>query len=306
MTFLQQVFTGKNDYWRYAVGLLIIVLAWQALGLIPLALVAVIYAPDYATFQRAQSSLFATLGIDSNVYLCSVLLMFVIGLAGIFFVVKFLHKRPVKSLITARKKVDWKRFAFAFGIWFLFSTALVFVDYIRHPEAFVWNFAPLPFVVLLLVSFTLIPVQTSFEEILFRGYLMQGLGGLFKKRGFPLFITSIAFGVLHGFNPEVEKLGSLVLVYYIGTGFLFGITTLMDEGLELSLGMHAANNIVAALFVTTNWTVFQTDALFIDTSEPSLGLEIWLPVFVVYPLLLWIFSNRYHWKDWKDKLLGAL
>ena len=74
------------------------------------------------------------------------------------------------------------------------------------------------------------------------------------------------------------------MVFYIGTGFFYGITTLMDEGTELALGLHASNNILAAFLVTTDWMVFQTDALFIDTSEPSVTWEMFLPVFVLYPL----------------------
>jgi hypothetical protein len=34
-----------------------------------------------------------------------------------------------------------------------------------------------------------------------------------------------------------------MFVYYIGTGLFLGIT-LMDEGMELALGFHAANNLV--------------------------------------------------------------
>ena len=48
------------------------------------------------------------------------------------------------------------------------------------------------------------------------------------------------------------------MIYYIGTGFLFGIMTLMDEGTELALGFHAANN----LFIVPNGyneELFNTD-----------------------------------------------
>jgi hypothetical protein len=96
------------------------------------------------------------------------------------------------------------------------------------------------------------------------------------------------------------------MVFYIGTGLLFGIITLMDEGIELALGLHASNNIVAAFLVSTDWTVFQTDALYIDTSEPSVGLEMFFPVLVLYPLLLLIFSKKYGWKNWKEKLFGRV
>jgi hypothetical protein len=174
------------------------------------------------------------------------------------------------------------------------------------PETFTWNFKPIPFIILVLISFLLFPLQTTFEELLFRGYFMQGLGILVKNRWLPLLLTSAAFGLLHGANPEVEKLGYIIMVFYIGTGLFFGMVTLLDEGTELALGLHAANNIAAAIFITQNWTVFQTEALLIDNSEPSVGYETFIPVFVLYPIMLFIFSKKYHWTNWKEKLFGKI
>ena len=48
----------------------------------------------------------------------------------------------------------------------------------------------------------------------------------------------------------------------------------MDEGIELALGFHAANNLFTALLVTSSWTAFQTESILIDISEPSLGIEL--------------------------------
>ena len=153
----------------------------------------------------------------------------------------------------------------------------------------------------------MVPLQTSFEEYLFRGYLMQGLGVLAKNRWLPLFLTSIAFGLLHIANPEIEKLGNILLIHYIGTGFLLGIMTLMDEGLELALGFHAANNLVASLLMTADWTAFQTNSILKDVSDPTMGnLEIILPVVVVYPILLYVLSLKYNWTNWRDKLFGPV
>ena len=67
---------------------------------------------------------------------------------------------------------------------------------------------------------------------------MQGLGIMAKNRWVPLVVTSVLFGAMHFFNPEVDKLGYGIMVYYMGTGFFLGIMTLMDEGLELALGFH--------------------------------------------------------------------
>lgn len=306
MNYIQQAYKGKNDWWRYLSMVLLIFFGWQIIGVIPIAVVAIMHSSDVIAFQKAAADSFISLGINANLYLFSMILMFAIGLFFVFLGIKTIHKRSITSLVTSRKKLDWKRIFFAFGIWFVLAVLLLSVEYFNAPENYEWNFKFLPFLVLVAISFFLLPLQTSFEEILFRGYLMQSLGILVKNRWIPLLITSVGFGLLHSFNPEVEKLGYLIMVYYIGTGFLFGITTLMDEGLELSIGLHAANNIVAAVFVTTNWTVFQTDALFIDTSEPSLGMETFLPVFVIYPILLFIFSKKYDWKNWKEKLTGKI
>ena len=96
------------------------------------------------------------------------------------------------------------------------------------------------------------------------------------------------------------------MIFYIGTGFFYGITTLMDEGTELALGLHAANNMIAAFLITTDWMVFQTDALFIDTSEPSVTWEMFIPVFILYPLILVLFSKKYGWTNWLEKLTGKV
>ena len=149
-------------------------------------------------------------------------------------------------------------------------------------------------------------MQTSFEEYFFRGYMMQGLGVLVKNRWFPLILTSVIFGLMHMANPEVDKLGPIIMVYYIGTGLFLGIITLMDEGLELALGFHAANNLITALLVTADWTAFQTDSILRDVSEPSAGVDILIPVLVVFPIILFIFSKKYGWKNWTEKLTGKI
>ena len=81
---------------------------------------------------------------------------------------------------------------------------------------------------------------------------------------------------------------------------------LMDEGMELALGFHAANNLVGALLVTSDWSAFQTNSIFKDISEPSAGLDVILPVVLIYPILLFIFSKKYNWTNWKEKLTGNI
>ena len=306
MDFIQQAYKGKNEWYHYVFTLILVFFGWQVIGIIPLVVVAITHAENLSAFLKSSENLFLDLGIDKNLYLFVMILTFAFGLLALYIGVKYIHKRPFTSLVTSRKKIDWKRYWFAFFLWGTISVLTVYIGILISPENYVWNFKPFPFFTLVAISFLFLPLQTSFEELLFRGYLMQGLGILVKNRWFPLLFTSVVFGLLHGANPEVEKLGYISMVFYIGTGLLFGITTLMDEGTELSLGLHAANNVVAAFFVTTTWTVFQTDALYIDTSEPSVGFEMFFPVLGLYPILLLFLAKKYGWKNWKEKLVGKV
>jgi len=234
-------------------------------------------------------------------------LSFAVGLLGLFVVVKFLHKQSIKSLTTSRSKIDWKRFWFAFLFWGFISVIMIMIDYQSSTENYVFNFELKPFLILVAIAVIFVPLQTSFEEYLFRGYLMQGIGVICKNKWVPLTVTSVLFGMLHLANPEIDKLGYILLVHYIGTGFFLGIITLMDEGLELALGFHAANNLFTALLVTADWTAFQTNSIFRDISDPDIGaFEIFSSVLIIYPILIFIFAKVYKWKNWKSRLIGPV
>ncbi len=230
----------------------------------------------------------------------------VVGFFIILGWVYLVHGQSITSLTTSRKKVDWKRILFAFSLWGGITAVMMLADIMLSPEDYVFNFKPIPFLILFVMAVVLVPLQTSFEEYMFRGHLMQGLGILAKNRWVPLIVTSVLFGVMHAANPEVGKIGYGIMVFYIGTGFFLGILTLMDEGLELAIGFHAANNLTAALLVTADWTAFQTNSIYKDVSQPTLGWDIFIPVLVIYPILLLIFSKKYGWTDWKERLTGKV
>lgn len=306
MNFIQQAYKGKNEWFHWVLTIALVFFGWQFLGPIPLLIVAFKESGSLSEFAKQSETMYTELGINNNLYLFLVILTFVGGLITLLISVKYIHKRTITSLITSRDKIDWNRYWFGFISWGIVASLAIVIGIYISPENYVWNFNPIPFFTLLAVSFLFLPLQTSLEELLFRGYFMQGLGALVKNRWFPLIVTSVVFGLLHAANPEVEKLGYIAMVFYIGTGLFYGITTLMDEGTELALGLHAVNNITAAFFVTADWTVFQTDAIYIDTSEPSVGWEMFFPVLVLYPLMLLLFSKKYNWKGWVDKLTGKI
>lgn len=304
--YIKQAFKSQHQWWQYLVGFIIIFIASQ-LGSIPLiAIVAFKVFADGGDINSIQDPNVLMSILDSNLTLFLMLLSFAVGLLAVYLVTRFFHKQPFVELTTARKKIDWGRVGFGFGLIAITTLSVTLFDYYSNPEDYVLQFNLVPFLILLLIAVIMIPLQTSFEEYLFRGYLMQGIGVVTKNRWLPLMVTSIVFGVLHLANPEVSKFGNIIMIYYIGTGFFLGIMTLMDDGLELALGFHAGNNLITALLVTADWTVFKTHSIFKDISDPTAGFNVIAPVLVLYPIFLLLMAWRYKWRNWGEKLFGKV
>ena len=244
------------------------------------------------------------IGVNGTFFLLVAPLSFM--LFFVLFYNKFIQNNSLRVLTTSRPKIDWSRFFFSFGVWGGITIITTLIGYFTTPEDFVIQFNPEKFAVFLVLALILIPMQTSFEEYLFRGHMLQGLGLATKTRWVPLLVTSFLFGIMHIANPEVDKLGMIIMFYYIGTGLFLGILTLMDEGLELALGFHAANNLIGALLVTSDWSAFQTHSILKDVSLPSASMQTFIPILVFFPILLFVFSVKYKWSTWKEKLFGTI
>ena len=300
MMFLWDKSYKLKNFWYYILGSFILIL-FSTIGQLPMIpfLPSELPSPD-----ADPMDIFKT--IPSNLRLFLLLLSFAFVLPGIWLVVKKLHDLPIMSILSSRKKIDLERVLYSFMLWGTVVSAFVFLEYSLNPENYVFNFKVKEFLILAVIAILFIPIQTSVEEIVFRGYLMQGFGHWLNSRFMALFLTSTVFGSLHLANPEITALGYEFVIIYITVGFVLGIMTLMDDGLELALGFHAANNLIAALLVTADWTVFQTESILIDISEPSLGITDWITPFIVFPILLALFARKYSWTNWKEKLFSKV
>lgn len=301
MDYIQQAFKGKNETWMFFLTVFLVS------GLFIFNIAFFIFFGGDIDIAEEQKKLLELVP-SKNFWLAVNLVPFVILLGLLFLLVKFLHQRSLLSLTTARSKIDWCRVIFSFSLVVIITLITFAISYYVDPDLVKLQFDPIKFTILLIISLLLFPIQIGLEEYLFRGYLMQHIGFYVRNKWFPLILTSVLFGVMHGANPEVAKIGPITMIFYIGTGLLLGIMTLMDDGLELALGFHFGNNLLAATLVTSSWSALQTDAIFIYTSEEAANstLEIILPVLIVYPIILLIMAKKYGWKNWKDKLFGSI
>ena len=300
--FLENAFIGKTELLRYIGGTFIVIIAYF-IASVPFGVAIVMELGAENVAGMSENEMLSIL--DPNTTLFYILLPFAAAFFMLLLVVRYIHNLPIRFLVTSRNSFDWKRVFFSFGLIAALAMISVLVDQYISPEDYVWNYDPNKFWGLVLIAVIMIPLQTTAEELLMRGYLFQGIGVAFKNRLAPLLITSISFGLLHAFNPEVEKLGNGLILAYIITGLFLGMITLLDEGLELSIGFHAANNLIIALLVTADWTAFQTNSIYKDVSDPVLVEFLVMPL-IFYGLVLFIFSKKYKWHSWTSKLAGPV
>ncbi|WP_299113263.1 CPBP family intramembrane glutamic endopeptidase [uncultured Winogradskyella sp.] len=299
MNYIQQAYKGQREVWMF------ILTTFLVAGIF-LTNFVIYLVSDPADLELAMDLMKQW---PANISLIVNLIPFAFLLLLLFILVRYVHQRSILSLTTARPKVDYKRILFSFLMVCTFTLVTFFIGYSIDSSELVFQFNASKFAILFLISIILFPFQIGLEEYLFRGYLMQHIGIMVKNKWFPLILTSILFGIAHAANPEIGAIGFWkMMIFYVGTGLLLGIMTLMDDGLELALGFHLGNNLLASLLVTADWTALQTDAIFKSTADPSMSLisEILMPVLIIYPIMLLILSKKYGWKNWQDRLFGKV
>lgn len=284
-----------NQIWKYLVVLLVTFVAASFIGSIPLLAVYMIKAAQSGNLNlELDITNLQAIGISSNLGLALLMLPLVLGLIVLIFMVRWFHNRSYKELINGANKIRWKRFFTGAAFWVVLMLITYIVEYIIDPANFVLQFDLFSFIPLIFISLLLIPLQTSFEELAFRGYLAQGIGVWTKNRWMVWIIPSVLFGLLHYDNPEVKEFGFwLMMPQYIFFGMIFGLISILDDGIELAMGVHAANNVFLSLFFTHSSSAFQTAAVFsIQKVNPYLEFLLLVLSGIV---LIAFFYKKYNW-----------
>jgi len=289
MNYIQQALKGKNDWWR------VLIVCFPFVFLFGLSFLIFVLFPEVTT----NTEIFGNKNLDLALMLSQFGFLLVVFLALFY----LFHRRSIATLTTARARVDFKRILLSFLFVSIVQILFFVISYSIDNTGIEWNFDAEKFALLLVIGLLFFPVQIGFEEYFFRGYLMQQIGISTKSIWIPLVVTSVFFGLVHGANPEVAEIGIKMMVFYIGTGFFLGLITLLDDGLELALGFHFANNFIAATLITSDFSALQTDAVFRYTGEfnnEELFHETMISMLVMYPLFIIIFGSIYKWK-WRLK-----
>ena len=246
--YLDLALAGRNAWWRYALGAVVIVLFWL-LGHAPYFLLA------DAGFEPGALAEFVAANL-------AIFMM----LAGLAVAVKAIHRRPLMSLVSPDLRVDWRRVARGAGAWVVIAGSLTLLEHLLFPGRYYLSFDPAPFLAFLAAVLVLTPIQCATEELVFRGYALQGFGLLTRRPAAIAAASSLVFTLPHLLNPEVHQHGALIMgANYFAIGMVLAWVTLRDGRLELAIGLHAANNVFLALIANYEGSALATDSVFTAT-----------------------------------------
>jgi membrane protease YdiL (CAAX protease family) len=229
--FLAQAARGRGARWHYAVGLVLIIAAFLGAGSVlylVLVMTTTLLAPEggpLAPWSRDY--------LEINIGFVPLLPVTLLAIAT-------WHRRPMRSLVTGAPRFGWGRLALGFAAAFAMFVVLALIggEDPDHPGSLAALLAALP----LIVVFT--PLQSAGEELLFRGYVLQASAAFTRSRIAMVAFNGVLFAALHAYNPAAQ-VNILALGGYFLSGAGLALVALRDDGLELPIGGHVANNVVS-------------------------------------------------------------
>lgn len=301
--FFQKATSGNTNFLFYIATMAIVMLGY-IVGQIPLVIVQTMQVKNHNDINTEDVNRFldtmdfSIIKLSSNVGLILMIAIFIFAMLAFMLAIKHLHMLPFQRLITPKADIDYKKILFGFGLWFVLALILEGIVAYIHPEIYYFNFKPTSWIFLLIICIVLLPIQTSLEELVIRGYMMPGLSLLTNNKWIPWVVSSVIFGLIHGANPEVERFGFWTMqIYYVGAGLFLGLITVLDDSLELALGVHAATNIFGAAFFSFDGSVLQTDSLI---KASVVNPYIMSTTFLLGAIFFMIICNKkYNWGGFK-------
>ncbi len=151
------------------------------------------------------------------------------------------------------------------------------------------NLAFETWLLLLPLSLTAVLIQTSAEEILFRGYIQQSLAARFRSRLIWMGLPALLFAAGH-YAPATSGENALLIAIWAGAfGLINADLTARSGTLGPAIALHFFNNVVALLFfsIPDNLSGLALFLLPYDMSQTD-AIRHWLYVDFVMMVVCWL------------------
>ena len=222
--FILNASLGRNDWWRWVVGILAIIVVWLGSGLVAsIAGCAAIDATNILDLTCASGEGLAGDG-SLSASLAIAVTGFAFGLIAVWGVAKLLHRQTLRQVVTGRKSIDLHRYFCGALVALIIAVIVQLVNRFVLQLDFTYQAPDLEYLVFALVAIVLVPIQAGYEEVFFRGYILQGLSLLARNRVVVAIAAAVIFMLPHLSNPEPWEYGiAPYAVALVSSGLFFAV-----------------------------------------------------------------------------------
>ncbi|WP_368039900.1 lysostaphin resistance A-like protein [Ruegeria atlantica] len=230
----------RPELWRLLVGLAIVGVVGILLNFLLFGLVAGLVSVEWA-----QNLLTGA----SPVALLVLLASFGFITLGVSIAARRLQHRTLSSICGPWREGTWQ-FVRVFKALTVLGVVVAILPPYDMGATLTQNLALSTWLLFLPFSLFAVLIQTSAEEVLFRGYIQQSLAARFRSPIIWLGVPSILFAVGH-YAPGAAGDNALLVAVWSGLfGFLAADLTARSGTLGPAIALHLFNNIVALLFIS--------------------------------------------------------
>ncbi len=277
-SFLNNVCEGKNNWWRY----LTVFISLPLITIIITLLFLFIINFNFDIINQISNQLFTFILL---------IISSTISFLVFYILIRLIHHKKLISFINTYSKINWIKITKGAILWLLILCMFNTLSLILYPTMYKQSFDLNTFGSLLILSLIAFIIRASFEEIFFRGYLMQGMKLISKKPIVALLVTSALFGIFHFFNTNNINISICLVLDSFIFGIMVGIITLGENRIETVIGVHISNNVfTTAIISTPNAGFGNLPSIFTAQLNPYIGLS--MTIMTSLTLIVILFWNR--------------
>ncbi|MER8861280.1 CPBP family intramembrane metalloprotease [Mesorhizobium sp. M0757] len=240
--------TEKTNLPRLIIGTAVVVLFWVAITLVVVlggTYVAIVWhvLPDDPR-GPLQGFLASPIGI------LTALTSFTGIWLGLWLAMRFVHGEPLSALFGASRRVSLSGFLKGLVAVLITSALSEILLYWLQPEIARGTINLSTWLLFLLPIVALTLLQTSSEEMLFRGYLLRGLARRFESPYVWALLPALLFTSLHWSPGSSPAINACVLASIAAFALLLTLVVYVTGNLGAAFGAHLGNNLTGFLLIS--------------------------------------------------------
>lgn len=199
-------------------------------------------------------------------------------------IVRFIHGVRPRWLASVQPGMRWRYLVISLVVALVALNGVLWLSFLATgaPEFHSGQAGWPTFLAFLLVTS---PLQAAAEEVFFRGYVLQAIGGATGNPWIGVIGSSLLFAFLHGVqNPAL-------FAHRLAFGLIAGALVVVTGGLEAGIAAHIVNNFAAYTYAMFTGSIEELRGV----TSLTWGEAAWdIAGFAVFAALAWWIGRRLH------------